>query len=213
MPSLLAPSPRLPVACLILAALVGGATAGGCTSYEYDIVRPAELAQHVGTEKWVTARQDPLEYRFVSAESHLVMQVHNRTPDPVQLLGDRSVLVDPKGQSHSFRSQTIAPGSFLKLILPPLAAQVERSGPRIGFGIGLGFGSARQYGRYRGRYGSGFGYDDPFWDEPRYYAIYDPNDATYWRWDGEAGEVRATLVYDVAGKLVTHEFAFRRKKA
>lgn len=214
-PPIVAFAPARPsTAAVRLVAIVGlsaAAFAGGCSSYEYDVVRPTELARHVGADQWETVEREPLRYRLKSAESHLVMEVHNPTDATVQLLGDKSVLVDPSGQSHPLRPQTIAPRSFVKLVLPPLATQVERTGPTIGFGVGLGFGSAYD-GRYRGRYGSGLGYDDPYWDEPRYYTVYDPNDATFWRWDGEAGEVRVTLAFDVGGKPVTHEFAFRRKK-
>ena len=202
---------RFPLSVLLLFA---AGPLVGCTRYEYDIVAPPELAQHVGTKQWVTAAQEPLEYRFITVESRLVMQIHNRTPDPVQLLGERSVVVDPRGQSHALRGQTIAPNSFVKLVLPPMPARVERGGPRVGFGIGLGLGSAG----YRGRHGyypyGGLGYHDPFWyDEPRYYAVVDPNDSTYWEWSGE-GEARLTLVYDRGGgKTFTHHFVLDRRKA
>ena len=201
---------RLSLAALLL---VAAGPLVGCTTYEYDIVAPPELAQHIGTKQWVRAAQEPLEYRFITVESRLVMEIHNRTPDPVQLVGDRSVVVDPRGQSHGLRGQTIAPNSFVKLILPPMQARVERGGPSVGFGIGLGLGSAG----YRGRrayypYG-GVGYGVPLgYDEPRYYAVVDPNDSTYWEWSGE-GEARLTLVYDHGGgKTFTHQFVFGRRK-
>ena len=186
----------------------------GCTRYEYDIVAPPELAQNVGTKQWVTAAQEPLEYRFITADSRLVMQIHNRTDGPVQLLADRSVVVDPRGQSHGLRGQTIAPNSFVKLVLPPMAARVRRTGPSFGFGVGLGLGSAG-FRRGRGYYPyGGLGYDDDFgYDEPRYYAVVDPNDNTYWEWDGE-GEARLTLVYAGGdGKTFTHQFVLGRQKA
>jgi hypothetical protein len=182
----------------------------GCARYEYDIARPPELARHVGAQQWVSAPQDPLDYRFITADNHLVMQIHNRTDAPIQLLGDKSVVVDPRGQSHALRSQTIAAGSFIKLILPPMPAQVQPSGPTFGFGIGLGVGSVYRGGRHGGYYD---GLNDPFlYDQPRYYAVYDPNDTTFWEWTGD-GEARITLTYDRGGKTVTHEFAFRRTKA
>lgn len=202
----------LRVALLLLVA----GPAVGCTRYEFDVVAPADLAQPVGTKQWVTAGQDPLEYRLLTVENRLVMQIHNPTADAVQLLGDRSVVVDPRGQSHALRSQTIAPDSFVKLILPPMGARVERGGPTFGFGVGLGLGSAG----YRGRRGyssyGGLGYDDAYGlDEPLYYAVIDPSDNTYWEWDGE-GQARLTLVYGRAGdpgKTFTHAFVLRRRKA
>jgi hypothetical protein len=128
------------------------------------------------------------------------------------LLGDRSIVVDPRGQSHPLRSQAVAQGSFLKLILPPMPAEVRRSGPTFGIGIGVG------YSHFHGRHGNhafhhGGLWHDPFWyDEPRYYSVYDPNDSTYWEWSGEGGEARLVLVFDQGGKLFTHEFVFKRKR-
>src|SRR5687768_7678495 len=109
----LRPCRILPVCLLMCFGLAG------CAKYEYDLVQPSEPAAHVGTKDWVTAPMDPLSYRLITVDSHLVMQIHNPTETPVQLLGDRSTLVDPQGESHPLKSQTIAPQSFAKLILPP----------------------------------------------------------------------------------------------
>lgn len=181
----------------------------GCARYEYDIVAPSELAQHVGTKQWVVVEQEPLQYRLMTVDNRLVMQIHNPTGDPLQLVGEKSVLVDPQGQSHPLRSQTIASSSYAKLILPPMPARVERSGPTFGFGIGIGSAG------YRGRHGYGHGFGgsfyDPWYDEPRYYALIDPNDSTYWEWDHD-GNVRLTLVYDRAGEAITHKFVIAREK-
>jgi len=179
----------------------------GCTQYEYQVVAPPELAQAVGRGEWVEVAQEPLQYRMQTVENRLVMQIHNPTPDPIRLIGDKSVLVDPQGQSHPLRSQTIAPASFVKLILPPMPSRVERSGPTFGFGIGIG--SAGYYNRHG--YGYGGSLYDPWYDEPRYYAVVDPNDNTYWEWDGDQ-DVRLTLVYEHGSQPINHSFAFSRKK-
>jgi hypothetical protein len=191
--------------------LLSGLWSTGCTKYEYDVIAPPELAQPVGTKNWAVMDYDSLQYRLLTVDNRLVMQIHNPTNASIQLQGDKSVVVDPQGQSHALRSQTIAPASFIKLILPPMPNRVERSGPSFGFGLGLGIGSAG-YGRHRGFGGAYGGYwNDPFYDAPRYYSVVDPNDSTYWEWDGE-GNIRLTIVYDQAGKPLTHMFTIGRRK-
>ncbi|HEX8916316.1 MAG TPA: hypothetical protein VF796_28455 [Humisphaera sp.] len=200
------PSPRL--LCTLALLALGALT--GCASYEHEIVAPPELARPVKEGEWVTVDREPLEYRLITVESRLVMRIYNRTDEPIQLVGDRSVAVDPNGQSHPLASQPIAPGSFARIHLPPRPPQA-RAGPRFGFGVGLGFG-----GGYYHRHGFGPGYfgsawDDPFYDTPRYYAVYDPNDPTFWEWPGE-GDVRLTLTFERGGKLFTHDWVFGRRK-
>jgi hypothetical protein len=175
---------RYPIHALAFLALF----AGGCAHYEYDIVSPPEMAQHVGTKQPVVLSRPPLQYRLISYDDHLIVRIYNPTPDRIQLLGDESSVVDPQGQSHPLRSRMIAPNSFIKLILPPLAPEVAPYGPAIGFG--LGFAYATPY------WGMGF-YDplyDPLWERPRYYAVYDANGTEYWIWSGQS-DVRLTLVF------------------
>ena len=195
-------------ACLLLAWL--SAASLGCARYEFDLVQPADLARHVGADKPVEVTLDPLTYRLQTAESRLVMRIHNPTEAPVRLLGDQSTVVDPRGQSHPLRSQTIAPRSYIKLIFPPLQPRLEPRGPVIGIGVG-GFVTSGRYYRHRHFHGGAFGYD-PFLDGPRYYSMYDPGDAAYWEWDGE-GEARLLLAYQRGDqKPFTHEFVFRRRR-
>jgi hypothetical protein len=193
---------------LLLLALF--AAPAGCAHYEYDLVQPPEFAGHVGAGKPVEVTLEPLGYRLQTSESHLVMLVFNRGETPVRLLGDRSTVVDPRGQSHPFRGQTIAAGSYIKLVFPPLPPRVEPRGPVIGIGVGAVVTSG---GYYRQRYlgGGPFGYD-PVFDGPRYYSVYDPGDATYWEWDGE-GDARLVLTFQQGDqKPFSHEFVFRRRK-
>jgi hypothetical protein len=194
--------------CLLLASLSAGSV--GCARYEYDLVHPPELARHVGADKPVEVTLEPLAYRLQTYESRLVMRIHNPTDAPVRLLGDRSTVVDPRGQSHPLRTQTIAPGSYIKLVIPPLRPRLEPRGPVIGIGVG-GYVSSGGYYRRRYVHGGVFGYD-PVLDGPRYYSLYDPGDATYWEWDGE-GEARVVLVFQQGEqKPFTHEFVFRRRR-
>jgi hypothetical protein len=107
----------------------------GCGHYEYDVVEPPELRQHVGDNSDVVFSRSPLVYRLRSYENHLVIRIQNPTPQPVLLLGGQSYAVDPQGQSHPFPTQTIAPGSFIKFILPPVPPEPVPTGPTIGFGF------------------------------------------------------------------------------
>jgi hypothetical protein len=195
---------------LLLLFLSVAAGSLGCARYEFDLVHPPELARHVGADKPVEVTLDPLTYRLQTAESRLVMRIHNPTDAPVRLLGDQSTVVDLEGQSHPFRGQTIAPRSFIKLIFPPLRPRLEPHGPVFGIGVGVGVSSG---GYYHNRYvhGGAFGYD-PVLDGPRYYSLYDPGNAAYWEWDGE-GEARVVLVFQRGDqKPFNHEFVFRRQK-
>jgi hypothetical protein len=162
---------------------------GGCATYEYDLVRPQELARHVGGQPQAL-QVEPLIYHLQSYDNRLVMQIQNPTADPVMLRGDQSTVVDPAGQSHPLRSQTIAPGSFIKLIFPPITPRIERSGPSIGIGIG--------YGRHAAC------------PEPQYLTVYEDS-ALYWDWDGQT-DAKINLVYERAGQSFAHSFIFHRKK-
>jgi hypothetical protein len=182
--------------------------AGGCARYEYDLVEPADLAAHIGRDKDTVIKRDELEYRFQVVDSRLLMYIVNSTDDQIELVGPQSTAVDPGGQSHPFRSQAIAPHSFVKLILPPMRPYY-RAGPT--FGIGVGVHAHRGHGSYWG----GGVYDpfvyDPFLDEPRYFAVYDESDALYWNWDGE-GEARIRLTFQRGREEFHHNFLIRRKK-
>lgn len=195
-------------------AVVIGLSLAGCARYEYDLINPPELARHIGTQSDEIVRVDPLEYRLRTYDNRLVMSVFNPTSDPVTLMGDRSYVVDPAGQSHPLRGQTIAPGTFVRLILPPMRPGYYQTGPTIGIGVGV-VGYSGFYGH---RYGyRGLGYDPFFYDEPRYYTYYDESDNTYWTWDGQTS-VRLHLAYQRGGgggggrEGFAQDFTFARKK-
>jgi hypothetical protein len=185
-----------PLLPLFVLSLLGS----GCASYEYDITRPQELARHVGTKDDVVLQRPPLEYRLLSADSRLVMRIYNPQDTPVTLLGDRSSIVDPQGQSHPLLGQTMAPHSFVKLILPPLRPRIERSGPSLEFGVG-GIFASRHHPRLR---------EYEAIDGPEYLAVYD-DAGTYWDWAGE-GEIRLTLVFQQGEQTFEHEFVIDRRK-
>jgi hypothetical protein len=182
------------------------ATTVGCARYEYDLVQPPELTRHIGTKVDQVVAVEPLEYRLRTADNRLVMRVFNPTTQPIELLGPRSSVVDPQGQSHPLRSQSIAPQSFIKLIFPPLRPRLYDAGPTFGVGVGVYSGGARH--RHR-RF-----IDDPYpaaYDAPRYVAVYDEGDTYYWDWSG-TGEARINLAYRQGDREFRHEFTFRRVK-
>src|SRR5579864_7156298 len=205
------PSPCLPVPlspCPVLTSAVFAialALLSGCAHYEYDLVRPADLAQHIGADYDVIVRLPPLEYRLRTVDDYLVMRIFNSTNDRIRLLGEQSVAVDPQGQSHPLRSRMIAPRSFIKLILPPPPPQVGPVGPSFGFGFGFG-----------PRWGYGVGlYDplyDPYWGYPRYYAPPDAAAPYYWTWSDQ-GDARLELTFQSGGqKPFAQRFLFHRRR-
>src|SRR5579872_6978088 len=100
----------------------------GCASYEYQIVEPVSLARHIADQP-VPVAYEPLEYRFVRYKDRLGMTIMNPTDDRIILLGDRSYVVDPRGESHPIRGRIIAPHSYTAMLLPPKPATVETTYP------------------------------------------------------------------------------------
>lgn len=190
---------RAAAAMLILVAL-----SEGCAHYEYDIVQPPNLAHHVGENHDVSFNRGALLYRLRSYQNHLVIQLQNETSQPIQLLGGRSFVVDPDGQSHPVDEETIAPESFIKLVLPPIAPEVTPVGPVIG--IGLGVSSV---------HGPGYdlSFENPLFVRPRYYASADVENR-FWKWEGET-DVRLSLTFGHAGSAeapFAQAFVFHRHK-
>jgi hypothetical protein len=156
--------------------------------------------RHIGPND-VSVPADPMVYRFQTVDSHLVIRIVNPTDDPITLVGDRSVVVDPDGQSHRLMSQTIAPRSYIKLVLPPMPDVYEWDDDYWIGGYG-GYGFRRGPRRfYRGYYG--------FFYEPRNVAVYDTSDPAYFEWSGET-DVRINFKFDRAGKQFDQSFVFHR---
>jgi hypothetical protein len=192
---------------IILLSLLALST--GCAHYEYDIVAPENLRGHIGTKGDHVVTVDPLTYRFRTVDNRLVIRIYNDTQDPIVLLGERSTVVTPDQQSHPVRPQTIAPGSFIKLIFPPLRPPY---GPRGVFGVGIGARVDRDRGD------PGYIPPDPYYydardyyDDPRFLAAYVPDQTIFWDWEGES-DVTATFVYLRRDKIFEHRFVFHRKK-
>jgi hypothetical protein len=171
---------------------------GGCARYEFDIVEPPHLARHIGgaSEGEAVIRRDDLDYRMSAYEGRLVLRIANSSEDPIELLGAESYVVDPGNQSHPLASQSIAPHSFIKLILPPLRP-IYRAEPVFGFGVSASRGLPDRQPRVID-------------DAPPHMILYD-DAQTYWAWEGESA-VRLRLAWKAGPKPFYHDFAFNRKK-
>jgi hypothetical protein len=174
----------------------------GCAHYDFNLVKPEQFAATVGKKDDTPVTVDPLEYRFRNVDNFLVVRIKNPTGDPIQLLGDRSSAVDGRGEAHPLRSQTIPPGAYVKVIVPPPRPTAYDPGPHFGFGLGV-----------IGRAGRGFGglYDPLFYDEPRVYTLYDEGNNYYWDWRGNTS-VKLTFTFERGGKTFSDEFTFFKKK-
>lgn len=178
-----------------LLVLVMGLVGVSCARYEYDLLRPEDRQSHIGVKDEVTVEEPPLRFRMVTVDNRLVVRVYNMTEKPIQLVGVKSFVVDPAGQSRAVKSQVIPGGAFVKFVLPPVRPEfVGQGGQRIvGYGPGLG----------RGEFG--FGYD-----EPERYTLVDGGEV-YWNWEGE-GSATMTLVFEVEKKELTQSFTFGRRR-
>jgi hypothetical protein len=154
------------------------------------------LTRHIGRNVDQAVEIEPLTYRFRSVDNRLVIRVYNNTDDTIELLGDRSTVVDPNGQSHPLRSQSIAPRAFIKVVLPPPRPVVYDRGPTFGVGVGYGIHSSvvpaphdglpdrRSFHTHHNQW------EPYFRDQPNYIAVYDESDAFYWDWKGAERELR-----------------------
>lgn len=192
---------RLRYALVIVFSSALFSAAAGCAHYEYDVIRPEGMAGHVGNKQADIFTLDPLEYQLQTVDNRLVMLVYNHTDQAVQLIGGKSYVVSPNGESHPLRNVPIAPGSFIKLILPPLRPHAEHAGPSIGFGIGASSGGYHHSGVGVG-VGTGVGGHD-------YYV--EDNGQEYWEWNDES-DVRLNMTYEQNDHTFSHEFLLHRKK-
>lgn len=177
----------------------------GCAKYEFDLTNPPALATHVGRKAFAEVKVEPLDYRLKAVENRLVMEIYNPTQDMIELVGPKCAVVDPQGQSHPLRSQSIAPGSFIKLIFPPMRPRVYDPyyyGPAWNVGLGVGY-QVDSRTRYKTS-------PSPA-PSPQYFTYYDDGDSYFWDWKG-AGDCRIQLAFRQGDKEFRQEFSFTRKK-
>ena len=180
-------------------------SAGGCASYEYNLVQPADLSRHIDTKTDQVITLSPLQYRLRTVDSRLVMRIYNQSHAPIELAGAQSTVVDPEGQSHPLPSQAIAPDSFIKLIFPPVPPRVYGPEPAIGIGMGYGWRVDALPTRRA--------VDAPRpLSVPEYCAVIAGSDSLYWNWHDADGEMRLNLVFQQQGKEIRQSFIFRRQK-
>lgn len=188
-----------------------------CTRYAYDLTAPPDLAQRIPRDKGAAISLDSINYRFDIVDTHLIIRAYNNGPDPIELLGNESFIVDPSGQSRPMKSQTIPPGTFIKVILPPQQILYRDPGPRIGIGLGVGISSNHRHHPFHGHHFHDPFYDpfydpwyDPWYSEPRYLLAV-PEDG-YWAWPRDT-EVRIRFAYRQKDQSFHHDLTFRKVKA
>jgi hypothetical protein len=166
----------------------------GCNRHEFQVIKPDALAMRV-TQTASRVQTANMVYLLQAYENRLVMQLHNKESSPVELLGEKSFVVDPAGVSHPLRSMTIAPDSYAKLVLPPLRPRFEHH-------------------NFEFRAGSQQSSDNPgIASRPLYLDIYADVDAYYWDWDGDS-PIRMRLTYRKAGGVeASDEFTIGKVKA
>lgn len=167
---------------------------GGCARYDYQVIKPDTLSSRI-TQTASRLQTPNMVYLMQAYENRLVMQLHNKEATPVELLGEKSFVVDPAGVSHPLRSLTIAPDSYAKLVLPPLRPRFDDH--RFNFGV------SSQVSHL----------DSPRAIQPVYLDVYADTDAFYWDWDGES-PIRMRLTYRKAGGAeVADEFTIGKVSA
>ncbi|MGD0766639.1 MAG: hypothetical protein ABSB42_00290 [Tepidisphaeraceae bacterium] len=162
----------------------------GCAQTEFDAA-PAGSGQaiRVGNDQDVRLSDSPLQYRMRADEGHLIVWIENPTDGPIDLIRDKSQVLDPEGIAHPIRGETIAAGSSIKEIFPPLAEPAE-SAPH---------GQPEQIAPY---------------DRPGFISIPDSGadseaDRASWQWD-DGTEIRVDLTFEQGERQFEQHFVFRR---
>jgi hypothetical protein len=175
--------------------------AAGCRTYEYQILEPPNLSQTISKQP-VVVHYDPLDYRFARRQGYLGMRIINPTDDRIILVGDRSYVVDPNGQSHPIRGRVIGPHSFTEMLLPqtPQTYQQVIPYPYYGYGLWPTYLYPPLYGGF---------YDEFYYGPPvvNYQVI------TPYNWDWKTGPAQFLFSYDQQGKVFDHHFVIERRVA
>lgn len=190
---------RMTLRTLILSCIAAlPAVFAGCARHEISIIEPSEYATVLGREETAIERE-PVEYRFNDLQGRLGVRIINHNDEPITVLGERSYVVDPYGQTRPMRGGTIAPRSFIAFSIPPVSTVYRQ---RSGFTFGVGAG---RFSRGHHYYGGGFGTG---WGDPWDYATVE----TVRDWSWQTGDVRLRLVYEADGEPIEHEFTFLRER-
>ncbi len=174
----------------------------GCVSYRYRVVQPASGAPPV-RDQGVTIHYDPLDYRLYKYRDHLAMHVTNPTDDRIALLGNRSFVVDPQGESHPIRDRVLGPHSFTRFLLPPIPFTYAYP-DYWAYGPGWGWGYIGSW--YDPMWGPWYG---PGWWGPPPVSYAQVLTSYDWKW--KTGPARLKLTYERAGKTFEHDFEIVRE--
>ena len=171
-------------------AIVFSVLLAGCAQIEFD-AEPEGSSQpiRVGNDQDVRLSESPLQYRLRADEGHLIVWIENPTDSSIELIRDKSQVVDPEGIAHPIRGETIAAGSSVKEIFPPLGEPVE-SAPHS--------------------------QPEPInpYDRPGFISIPDSGSASEadhasWQWD-DGMEIRVDLVFEQGEHQFEQHFVFTR---
>jgi len=175
----------------------------GCKQYEYRVLEPAHTAGLIEDKRAMVVRYDPLDYRLSRYHDHVAVRIINPTGDAVMLLGQKSYVVDPQGESHPLRGQPIGPHSHIWLLLPPVPASYTVAGYPSYYGAwSPGWYHGHEWGPYWA-YGPW-----PYYEPYAYsYDVYTPFD---WTWN--TGEARLHLAYSRGDEKFEHQFVFLKQE-
>ena len=185
----------------------------GCARYQFVLVEPVECV--IADGQRIVVPVEPMEYRLSSLEDEfLIVRIANPTDEVVEIVGDRTYVVDPTGETHSLGSGIVAPHASITLVFPPPPKVYTVRSP---YGSRWRFGHGRWHDRPLHRSPHRFGhrhYRDPFYhdrfdDFPRTYYVteYPPG---YWSW--KTGRVRLHLAYRSGERTFEHNLVFLRRR-
>ena len=175
----------------------------GCGTYHYRVVQPATAVPPIDNRP-ITIHYEPLDYRLSKDRDRLAVLITNPTADRIVLLGSKSFVVDPRGESHPIRDRIIGPHSYTRMLIPPVpftyAYPDYWAYPPFGAWGYMG----SWYDPMWGPWGA------PYWGPPpmsynHVLTIYD------WKW--KEGPARLRLTYEQCGKTFEHDFEFFRELA
>jgi len=189
---------------LLPALVVAACSLCGCQTYSYRILKPAVTPPAV-TEHPVSVSLEPLEYRFTQQQDRLAMRVINPTSDRLLLVGNKSFVIDPAGETHPMRGRVIGPHSYVRLLLPPVPFTFSHPDYTWGWGWGgspWGWGWPGYVPLSGPYFAEGFIGPPPIVYEQAL-TVYD------WRW--KHGTVRLHMEYERGKETFAHEFELDRE--
>lgn len=185
----------------------------GCAKYDFVIVEPEALKQRISEEP-VRIETANLTYHMQARTNALVIQVFNPSAQPIQLLGERSHVVDAYGYSRPINSAVIGANAYAQFMLPPAQPYYTVYRPYWGHGYYADpypYGYP-VYGRPFPHYYSPTIYRGGYYHDVEYIEYSDPNDPANWVWKGDTS-ARLSLTYQREdNSTFREEFTIRKVK-